>query len=433
MTNDKYRGKGNSDSSPQAVPHDKGASNTMNVTWVISGVYYPEEAATAHIVTKIAEGLAEDNTVHVISGPPNYTGKTHQAPLREERNGVLIERCKVPSLDKNKLHLRIVRDFAVSFAIFRKALSKVKQNDAVLVVTNPFPVLFLMTVVSRLKRARLFILVHDVFPENFVAANLVKADSLTVRVLGALSNWVYRHAHKIVVIGRDMGELAKDKLITGTDRIHVIPNWAETDEIIPQAREKNSLLRNLGLQEKFVVQFAGNLGRVQGVEHLIQAAKRLKHEDIHFLFIGDGAKKQVIEDGIESGELTNITLLPNRPRSEQNDFLNACDLALISLAPGMLGLGVPSKTYNIMAAGKPVVAVVDAQSEVGLLVKEEGLGWVVPPAEPARLAEAILEARSDCKRLKEMGLRARAVAESKYALPNIIESYRGVLSNGNRP
>lgn len=401
----------------------------MSITWIISELYYPEEASTAYILSMIAEGLARDYTVHVITGPPNYTGMMRQAPLCEEHNGVFIERCKVPSLDKNKLPLRIVRAVAVSLAIFYKASLKVRRNDVILVVTNPPSLLFLMAIICRLRRAKFFILVHDVFPENLVAASLVKPHSLTLQVLRILSKWVYQRAHKIIVIGRDMGALIQDKLGKGTDRVHVIPNWAEVNEISPQARDKNSLLHDLGLQEKFIVQFAGNLGRVQGVEYLIQAAERLKHDGVHFLFIGDGAKKQVIEERIKSGELTNITLLKNRPRSEQSNFLNACDLSLVSLAPGMLGLGVPSKTYNIMAAGKPVVAVVDAQSEVGMLVKEEGLGWVVPPAEPNRLADVILEAKSDRKRLREMGLRARAAAESRYSLSNIVEAYKNLLSD----
>jgi glycosyltransferase involved in cell wall biosynthesis len=175
------------------------------------------------------------------------------------------------------------------------------------------------------------------------------------------------------------------------------------------------------------VQFAGNIGRVQGIEQMLAASEILKNENIHFIFIGNGAQKKWLVEQVHSRQLTNVTLLDFMPRKEQQVFLNSCDIGLVSLTSGMTGLGVPSKTYNILAAGKPIIAIVEPTSEIGLLVQEERVGWVVPPLDPEGLASAIREASKSSK-LDEMGHRAREVAEHKYSLEAIVLKYREIFS-----
>ena len=138
-------------------------------------------------------------------------------------------------------------------------------------------------------------------------------------------------------------------------------------------------------------------------------------------------KKRWLLDEVAARQLPNVTVLDTMPRADQQVFLNACDVGLVSLTTGMTGLGVPSKTYNILAAGKPVIAVVDPSSEIGLLIKEENIGWVVASADPEGLADAIREA-SKLRSLSDMGLKSREIAETKYSLCKIIEKYRKVLA-----
>jgi colanic acid biosynthesis glycosyl transferase WcaI len=188
------------------------------------------------------------------------------------------------------------------------------------------------------------------------------------------------------------------------------------------------LLKDLGLTDKFVVQCAGNMGLAQGIENMLAATELLQNKkDIHFLFIGSGAKRQWMDNQIASKHLNNITLLNQRPRADQPNFLNACDVAMASLLTGMTGAGVPSRMYNIMAAGKPIIAVAGDDSELSLVVKEEGIGWVVPPDYPEKLADAIMEAYSNPELIIEMGKRARSVAESKYSSEAIIEQYCNLI------
>lgn len=392
---------------------------------VVSEIYYPEEVSTGFILTKIAEGLALEHEVSVVTGPPDYSGKK-SVPKYEIRNNVKINRIKVKSLNKNNLLLRLLRSILLSIKLTLKTITLAKKGDTIFIVTNPAPLLLIMTLVSKIKKTKLVILVHDVFPENLNAANILKKETLFFKVLLKIFNKIYRSADHIVVIGRDMDKIIRKKINNASLPTTLITNWADIDDIRPEPRFENKLLKELRLENNFVVQFAGNLGRVQGIDQMVEAAEILKNSNFHMLFIGDGARKKWIVEQKEKRNLKNITTLPFLPRKEQNNFLNACDLCLVSLAPGMTGLGVPSKTYNVLAAGKPIVAIVDRESEIGMLVSEHKLGWVVEPGDSKALSKAIVEAMNS-KDFEDISKRARQLAETEYSQQNIILKYTNLF------
>jgi glycosyltransferase involved in cell wall biosynthesis len=172
------------------------------------------------------------------------------------------------------------------------------------------------------------------------------------------------------------------------------------------------------------------MGRAQGIENLFKAVEMLKNEkDIHFLFIGSGAKRSWMDREICDKELYNVTILDQRSRSDQGNFLNACDIALVSLLPGMTGAGVPSRLYNIMAAGKPLIAVMGYGAELEFVVNEEQVGWFVPADQPNKLVEVILDARSSPERLSQMGKRARSAAVAKYSQQRVIKDYYEIIDS----
>jgi glycosyltransferase involved in cell wall biosynthesis len=231
----------------------------------------------------------------------------------------------------------------------------------------------------------------------------------------------------MIVLGRDMERLVMRKLGRVHPPVVIIPNWADMEQVTVGERHDNVLLNELGLTHKFVIQYAGNMGRTHGLEGLLESARKLSYKpEIHFLFIGWGAKKHWLEETTQKEGLQNVTILANRPRDDQNNFLNACDVAIISFVPGMAGVSVPSRMYNIMAAGKPIIAVADSDSELAMVIQEEQLGWVVPPDQPDRIIETILEAWASPDRV-QMGLRARQAAETKYSLQHVIQAYSELI------
>lgn len=401
----------------------------MKKLWILSELYYPEESATGFILSQIAEGLADSLDVQVICTQPTYHQRGVQAPAREVHRGVQIRRCRATSLNKDILWQRIINFLTISLAIFFTAVRQIGRQDIVLVVTNPPLLPFLASLTCKLKGARCVLLVHDVYPEVAIAAGVVKPTSFSAKISQRLTAWLYNSVDHIVVLGRDMKQLVMQKLGKRQEvKISIIPNWADLELIAPTAKSENQLLHELGLTDKFVVQYAGNMGYLHNIECIVESACHLKHRpEIHFLFIGAGAKKRWLEQTVAEQQLSNVTLLPNRPRSDQNNFLNACDLAVMSFVPAMLGVSVPSRTYNILAAGKPLIVLMDATAEASLLVQEENIGWALPPGQGRLLADTICEVFQNRQRLPAMGLHAREVAETYYAFAKVLRQFKDVI------
>lgn len=392
--------------------------------WVISELYYPEETSTGYLLTKIAEGLARYYSVRVLCGQPTYSARGLRSPSQETHNQVHIRRCPSTTLNKDVLLFRLINLVTLSLSIFFTALIHLKRHEYVLVVTNPPLLPFIVTLACKLRGTQCLLLIHDVYPEVLTATGMAKQESWLVGIIGWLTQWLYRGMARIIVLGRDMQALALRKLNNRHARIKIISNWADLNLIGPTSKQSNILLNQLQLADKFVIQYAGNMGRTHGLESLLASAAQLAtHPQIHFLFIGSGAKKQWVDQTVTSQNLKNVTVLGNRPRSEQQDFLNACDVSIISFVSGMSGVSVPSRMYNVMAAGKPILAVADGNSELALVVQEEQIGYVIPPDNTKLLVDTILKmyAHRDC--LQEMGMRARAAAETKYSLHKVLDAY----------
>lgn len=397
---------------------------------MISEVYFPDEAGGAYFMSKLAEGLGQYYSVNVLCGDPVYTARGTTVPKREIRNEVDVERCYATMFDKNVIVLRLFNLLTVSISIFLKALQRIRKQDIVLVVTTPPLLPFLVLLACHLRRVKCILRIEDVYPETLIATGLLGQRNMVTRALSFMNKILFRNFDRITVLGRDMDYLVKNKLGCWNKHVTIIPNWADTDLVKPTLKANNVLLKELGLTDKFIIQCAGNMGRAQGIENLFKAVEILKNEkDIHFLFIGSGAKRSWMDREIRDKELYNVTILDQRPRSDQGNFLNACDIALVSLLPGMTGAGVPSRLYNIMSAGKAIIAVTGFGSEIEFVVREEGVGWFVPAGRPEMLANAILESRSKPEALLQMGERARHAAVTKYSEQRVIKDYYELIDS----
>jgi colanic acid biosynthesis glycosyl transferase WcaI len=398
--------------------------------WLVSELYYPEETSTGYYITKIAEGLADRFEVHVLCGQPAYFNRGVRAPRREVHNGVHIERCLGTTLDKNKMFGRMLNLITLSLTIFWRALVQFKRGDEVLVVTAPPTFPFITKLACRLRGATYLLLIHDNYPEILIAVKNVSPNATFVRLMHWMNKGLYKGATKIIVVGRDMKELLTRKMDGDDSRIVNIPNWAELERVDPLPREENSLLKELGLMDKFVLLYVGNMGYANDMESILWCVQELLgRKEFHFLFIGNGVKRRWLEATVKNNSLTNVTILPPRPRDDQRNFLNACDIALISLVKNMLGVSMPSRTYNTLASGKPMIGIADPKSELARVIEEEQVGWLVPTGEKELLLKTIIEAQSCQRRLAEMGQRARVAAEKKYSLRKAVEDYRAVFLN----
>jgi len=384
-------------------------------------------------MTKIAEGLSSNSLVMAVCAQPTCSMRGTRAPAREVHKGVCIRRYPSTTFNKDKLALRILNIFSICFSSFFGAIRLIRSSDLILVVTNPPLLPFIVWLTCKFRGAKFVLRIDDVYPDMLNVAGMLERGSFIYRTLEKLNLHLYQAADHIVVLGRDMYSLVLNKIgKQHHNRVHIIPNWGEIDQIYPCLRENNSLLKELHLENKLVVQYAGNMGYPHDIESLVEAAKLLsKKPKIHFFFIGSGVKRGWLEEQIKINSLNNITLLDPRPRAEQNNFLNACDVAVSALVKGMSGVSVPSRMYNIMAAGKPVVAIGDEDSELGFIIREENVGWIAPPGKVNAFVNAVLEAENNPDLLIDMGRRARQLVEEEYSREHVVRLYKKLFDKMN--
>jgi colanic acid biosynthesis glycosyl transferase WcaI len=231
-----------------------------------------------------------------------------------------------------------------------------------------------------------------------------------------------------VVVGEGMAEIVRQRGIP-SERIRVIPNWCDDEDIRPIARLDNPLRRDWALSDRFVVGYSGNLGRGHEFETILAAAKRLRSEQhLCFLFIGGGNKFAELADRVRGDGLDHLfRFLPYQERNVLRFSLGVPDIHLISLLPELEGLIVPSKLYGIAAAGRPIIAVTARDGEVARLVRRHDCGIVVEPGDGELLADTIRRLRADPTQLAEMGHRARAMLDGDFTRRHAFERWRRVI------
>lgn len=407
---------------------DASMSAVPRKLWIVSELYHPEDNTTGFYMTRLSEGLARHGDVSVICGQPNYHRRGQRAPKRQRLNSVDIFRVWSTTLDKDIPVFKLLNMFTLSLSCLVSVLRLVKKGERVLVVTAPPTLLFAGGIGALLRRASYTLLIHDNYPEMLVAAGAVSPTSFIARAYDFFNRWLYKYAEKVIVVGRDMRKTAERKLEGLDVPVHVIPNWAELESVHPTPRESNTLLKELGLTEKFVVLYAGNMGQPQDVESVWEASRLLENDPrVHFLFIGSGTKRKKLAELLHKQTPKNVTLLDPKPRDEQNIFLNACDVGIVALIPGMLGVSVPSRTYNFCAAGKPILGIAQDGSEIAMLIEENDIGLRVPPLNPEGVRDAILALVNDREMTHRMGRNARAAAVGQFDEGSAVERYREVL------
>lgn len=291
-------------------------------------------------------------------------------------------------MSKKSLSRRALGQIFLCFGFSRKMLETVRRGDVVLSGTNPAFLLAVIPILKPILRFRWCLLVHDVFPENLVPAGILKNNSLIYRALRFVFNFVYSRADKIVVIGRDMEAIFKEKLGAGAD-VSVIYNWVSENDVTPAAKESSEIINSLGWQEKVVFQFFGNMGRVQDIPNILQAISLVSDERAAFLFIGDGVDAPHVYEFAAQNPSINIHCYGPIAQDKKNMGLTACDVSFITLAQGMMGLGVPSKAYFSLAANRPLLAVMERDAEVSRMVRDDSVGWICEPGDPVALAGLI--------------------------------------------
>ena len=395
--------------------------------------YYPDIAATGQKLTDLAEYLAEcGHQVTVLCSQGHYLAGTMHVPKTEIRNGVQIERIGATSFGRATSLGRLADYASFYITVFLKLLIA-RRYDYTIWLTTP-PLLCVAAAVLKVFRRQPYgIWSMDLHPDAEEALGMLTPGSLLSRVLNGLNNWGYRSADFVV----DLGEYMKARILkkgVALKKTHTISMWDRLDVSGQASLESNILRQQLGLQDKFVVMYAGNAGLAHRFDEVLEVMRLLKaHQEIHFLFIGNGPRKLEIQAFVETHGIKNFQYLDYFAQDQRAAALAMADTHLLTLREEMAGIAVPCKLYGIMAVGRPVVMVGPVASEPACTILEEEAGYVIDPAiydqdASEHLLEAILKLSDHKSHADYMGWKGRKAFEAKFSYEVSCKNWEEIIS-----
>jgi glycosyltransferase involved in cell wall biosynthesis len=385
----------------------------MNI-YIFSEFYSEDLTSSGYYITEIARDFALTHEVTVIT-----TSKVNKTATLIE-NGVNIRRINIPNFNKFNLLKRALAFMNICHLFYREALKlDIDKESHVIAVTNPALFIPFIAYLKNSLKFKLTIFVHDVFPESLVATKVLSSYNPFYLFLLKIFNKSYLTADQIIVCGRDMQMLFESKLKTYNGNLKFIPNWADGNLIYPIKKQVPVSNKN-----KLIFQYSGNIGRAQGIPTLIDVIKNINSSQFEFHFYGKGTHLNSI---LQSNN-KNIFYNGSFSRKDSNKYLNLCDIAIVTLEKNMLGLGVPSKTYNILCAGKPILYIGDVNSEIAIMIKENNIGYIAEPGNLDSITNAIKWfSNLGNKEIKSIQINCRNVILDKYLKENVLMQYSEII------
>ncbi len=395
---------------------------------VVSQHYAPDPSTTASIMSKIAEHLATERTVLVLSGTP---GSQPGASTPSHRPTIVEIGSRIPA--KAKLIRRAAAEASFTMRASAMLLMKLRRGDVVLTVTAPFMLSYAVAATARLKGARSALIMHDLFPDVLVMAGLLKPTSPLTWALHGINTLMFCMLDVVVTIGRDTERLLLSYRGLTRPKIRFIPNWATLAPAVRPIQSSNPYRRPNSA--RFVVGLSGNLGFTHDPVIVFEAARLLREDaDIHFLLSGWGIGFERLKQLQSEAGLPNVTLVDRVEDGELEQLLSAADIWLIPYRKNVAGVSVPSRFYNLLAVGRPVIVVSEPDAEAALTVTENNLGWVVRPGMSDDLAKVIRAASQSA----DSSMAERAVAAAaEFSLDRAMIRYAslidGLLQDAKQP
>lgn len=396
--------------------------------------FAPDTAPTGEVMTRIVSELAAlGHEVHVVSALPWYRRHAVEAGwdgkwVRRETTpwGSITRVNPFPGGDKRNLARR-----AAGFVGF-SALAGINswrggRVDAVIAMSPPLTLGLTGWTTHVIRRGPLIFNIQDVFPDAAVQTGAITSKWI-IAAARTLERISYNRAAAVTVLSTDLGENVAAKVRPRKrERVRVIPNFVDTEFIRPMDR-MTALRRELNIGTETVVLYAGNVGFSQSLEMVIDAARAMP--DLMFVINGDGAARPSLEQ--RAAGLANVRFSGYQPHERLPEVLATGDVHLVPLRRGLGRVSVPSKTYSILAAGRPVLAMIDPGTEIPRILEESGGGDFVPPDDPVAFNRALQALADDPRRRDEMGVAARRWVEHAVSPASVAQAYVDLINELNQ-
>jgi len=409
---------------------------------ILSLVFRPDNVSTAQIMGDLAVDLkARGHEVFVITTVPHYNNDPvalKEQPLqrywgkiiqRSDYCGMQVWHAWMPRKGRNKF-IRILAWIGFHLITTMAGLGSRFKPDIILAPSPPLTIGVSAWLLGLRHHCPFIYNVQEIYPD--VAVNLgVLKSGFIINLLLKLERFVYAKAKALAIISEDMAARIHAKNIP-SNKIRIIPNFVDINDFRPLPKINHFSLHH-GLHDKFVVSYAGNMGKPQGLDALLEAANIVRDmPQIHFLLMGDGSERTRLIEKAHHLQLPNITILPYQPYHLMAEAYAAADTSFVSQAPGTSGDGIPSKVYRIMACARPVIACTDADSDLSRLIAKSDGGIVVPSADAKEVANAIRQAFLQRDLWYEKGSKARSFILQNYSRSTVCSRYHELLREVRR-
>lgn len=379
----------------------------------LAGYFFPEKAASIYLEENRYEAFSKAGfyTVVYAARPQRGLSEEEYQEYKHKKlemmydNGVEVHRFAMYREGKNAI-LRALRYFLISTVQFWKGVWT-KDIDLIYVASTPPTQGALAALVKKFKRVPFVYNLQDIFPDSLAGTDLAKKGGLLWKVGRVIENFTYRNADKIIVISEDFKKNIMAKGVP-EEKIVVVYNWVDEQAVVDIPREENKLFDKYNLdRNKFYITYNGNIGLTQNMDMLLEVAKALEtNEDIHFVLVGNGAYLEQVKQIIKDRNVGNVTLLPFQPYEDISHVFSLGDVSLVISKPGVGANSVPSKTWSIMSASRPVLANFD-ENELKTIIENNNCGVFTKAGDKVAFTDAILKLYNDRALCKEMGNNGR--------------------------
>lgn len=399
----------------------------------VNRYFCPDQSATSQLLTDLASSLTQTGfTVHVICSRQRYDDPAARLAPQESISGVTVHRIWTTRFGRKRLLGRAL-DYATFYCSSALTMLRLlRRGDTVIAKTDPPLISIVAMAAAKIKGAQLINWLQDVFPE---VASLLGANPLP-RPLDVLLRYCRNQSLRSARVNVVLGERMRDRLLRlgiPANKIEIIENWADCSQEAPTAASHSALRANIGVTDKFVVGYSGNLGRAHEFQTLLGAAEILKNDgEIVFLMIGGGAGMIKLLELTTARGLNNFMFLPYQPRENLGDSLAASDMHWVSLRPVLEGLIVPSKFYGILAAGRPTVFIGDTDGQLGRIIRSAQCGFSVAVGDVDALVGAVLHLKNDPMLRKRLGGNAYRRCCEQYSAARAFDRWAEIVRSANR-
>lgn len=384
--------------------------------------YYPEHAASSYLGDDLRVALCENEAEIVLYAPTPSRGVTTEIrkeySSKEKRREVLLDgklvvnRFNLYAEGKNPI-MRALRYVFCWIKQFNRGLFA-KDIDCIYLASTPPIQGVLGGLLKKLRKKPFIYNLQDIFPDSLAGTGLAKKGGLLWKIGRVIENFTYRNADKIIVISEDFKRNIMAKGVP-EDKIVVVYNWVDQNAVKDIPRPENKLFAMYNLDpSKFYVTYNGNIGLTQNMDMLLEVAKSLEaNEDIHFVLVGNGAYLDQVKLIIQERNVGNVTLLPFQPYEDISHVFSLGNVSLVISKPGVGANSVPSKTWSIMSASRPVLANFD-ENELKSIIEENNCGIFTKAGDKVAFTDAILKLYNDRELCREMGKNGR-----KFVMENL--------------